>query len=96
MWFPQEMGGGSGIEGKTGVFGYKLITFGIDRQWGPTVQQGELCVIRSLCCTKEIEETLYINYTFKKESLLQPVGLHICDAKKEAAIEIRRRTPNTA
>lgn len=27
-------------------------------QWGPTVQHSKLCVIRSLCSTTAIEETL--------------------------------------
>ena len=33
-------------------------TFGMDGQFGPTVQHRELCVIGSLCCTIEIKETL--------------------------------------
>ena len=33
-------------------------TFGMDGQWGPTVQHRELCVIGPLCCTTELEETL--------------------------------------
>ena len=34
------------------------VTFGMDGQWGPTVQHKELCMIKSFCCTTEIEETL--------------------------------------
>ena len=39
-------------------FGVQTVIFG--RQWGPTntVQHRKLCVIGSLCCTTEIEETL--------------------------------------
>ena len=33
-------------------------TFGINRQRASTVQHREQCVIGSLCCTTEIEETL--------------------------------------
>ena len=45
------------MDGPSGVFAGKLI-FGMDGQWGPTVQHREQCVIWSLCCTIEIEETL--------------------------------------
>ena len=32
--------------------------FGMDGQWGSTVQHRELCVTGSLCCTTETEEIL--------------------------------------
>ena len=44
----------------------QAVTFGMDEQWGPTIQHRELCVIGSLCCTTEIEEPLQINYTLIK------------------------------
>ena len=47
----------SGMEWEFGVGGCKL-TFGMDGQWGPTVQHRELRVTGSLCCTTDIEETL--------------------------------------
>ena len=34
---------------------------------GPTVQHKEMCVIGSHCCTTELDETLYINYTSIKK-----------------------------
>ena len=43
----------------------QTVTFGRDGQWGPAVQHRELCVIGSLCCAIEFEETLEINYTLK-------------------------------
>ena len=43
--------------------GMQMVTFGIDRQWGPTVQPREMCVIGSFCYTRDFEETLQINYT---------------------------------
>ena len=45
---------GWGVSG----FGMQTVTFGMDGQWGPTVQNRELCAIGSLCYTIEIEETL--------------------------------------
>ena len=39
-------------------FWMQTVTFGMDGQWGPTAQHKELCVIRSLSCTTEIEDTL--------------------------------------
>ena len=46
--------------GGQAVWGFWMqpVIFGMDGQWGPTVQHRELCVIRSLCCTTEIEDTL--------------------------------------
>ena len=50
--------GGWGSEmGSLGFLDEKVI-FGKDRQWIPMLQCRELCVIASLCCTKEIEEIL--------------------------------------
>ena len=48
-------------------FWMQTVIFGKDGQWGSTVQQRELCMTGSLCCTTEIEETLYINYTLIKK-----------------------------
>ena len=39
-------------------FWMQTVIFGMDGQWGPIVQHRELCVIGSLCCTTEFEETL--------------------------------------
>ena len=39
-------------------FWMKNVTFGMDGQWDPTVQHRKLCMIGSLCCTRELEETL--------------------------------------
>ena len=41
----------------------QTVTFGMDGQWNPTLRHREFCVIRLLCYTTEIEETLLINYT---------------------------------
>ena len=49
--------------GISGVSGMQTVIFGMDGQWDPTVQHREMCVIGSLSCTTELEETLYINYT---------------------------------
>ena len=54
---PQGEGEGSVMDGQFGVFGCSVV-FGMEKQWDPTVQHGELCVIVSLCCTTEIKETL--------------------------------------
>ena len=51
-------GGRSGMDGNLGVFGKKTVTFGMDGQRDPTAQHRELCVIGSLCCTTELDETL--------------------------------------
>ena len=50
---------GEGV-GCTRSLGWQMqtVTFEMDRQWDPTAQHRELCVIGSLCCTTEIEETL--------------------------------------
>lgn len=39
-------------------FWMQTVVFGVDDQWGPTVQSGELCVVWSLCLVAGIEETL--------------------------------------
>ena len=44
--------------GTFGVFLMQTVIFGEDGQWGPTVQHREMCVIGSLYCTTELEETL--------------------------------------
>ena len=36
----------------------QTVIFGMGGQWDPIEQHKELCVIGSLCCTTEIEETL--------------------------------------
>ena len=36
-------------------FWMQTVRFGMDGQWGPTVQHKELCMVGSLCCTTEIE-----------------------------------------
>ena len=43
-----------------GIWGcwMQTVTFGMDGQCGPTVQNRELCMTGSLCCTTEIEEIL--------------------------------------
>ena len=46
-----------------GVWEMHTITLRMDGQWDPTVQHREICVIGSLCCTTELDETLEINYT---------------------------------
>ena len=52
-------GGGREWDGWA-IWGLEMqtILFGIDRQWAPTTQHMEQCVIGSLCYTTEIEETL--------------------------------------
>ena len=50
-------GGGNGMWAVWG-FGMQTVIFGMDEQRGPTVQHREACVIGSLCCTTETEETL--------------------------------------
>ena len=47
-------------------FWMQTVMYGMDEQWGPTVQHRELCVIVLFGCTMEIEETLYINCTLIK------------------------------
>ena len=39
-------------------FWMQTVVFGMDGQWGSTVQHRELCVTGSLCCTTETEEIL--------------------------------------
>ena len=34
-----------------GFFWMQAVIFGMDGQWGPTVQHREMCVIESLCYT---------------------------------------------
>ena len=47
-------GDGVGFQG----WWIQTVTFGIDGQQGPTLHCRRPCVIESLCCTTEIEETL--------------------------------------
>ena len=56
LWLP----GGWGEWDGQGDWGWwmRTVIFAMDGQWGPTVQHRELCVIRSFCCTTEIEDTL--------------------------------------
>lgn len=65
----------------------------MDGQWCPTVQHRELCVIRSLFCTTEIEieETRQINYalTTKKE-LKKKILNYITYAKLASLFEHNR------
>ena len=49
---------GVGWMGILGVFWMQTVIFGMDGQWDPTVQYREMCVIWSLCCTTELDETL--------------------------------------
>ena len=51
-------GGGSGTDQEFAVWGYKLFIYGMDGQWGPTEQHREPCMIRSLCCMTQTEDTL--------------------------------------
>ena len=41
-----------------GFFWMQTVMFGMDGQWGPTVQHREMRVIGSLCCATELEKTL--------------------------------------
>ena len=38
-------------------FWIQTVILGMNGQWGPTIHHRELCVIGSLCCATEIEET---------------------------------------
>ena len=58
LGIPKGEGKGSGMNGHLGVFWMQTVIFGMDGQWGPAVQHRETCVIGSLCCTIELEETL--------------------------------------
>ena len=57
-WGSRGKGVGVGRMGTFGVFLMQTVIFGEDGQWGPTVQHREMCVIGSLYCTTELEETL--------------------------------------
>ena len=41
-----------------GFFGMQPVILGVDGPWDPTVQHRAMCVIGSLYCTIEFEETL--------------------------------------
>ena len=51
--------GWGGAVGWTAVQGFEMqiVIFEMDGQWGPTAQHRKLCVIGSLGCTIETEET---------------------------------------
>ena len=55
-------GGGKGREWEGwafwGFLGIETVISGVDGQWDPTVQHRGMCVIGSLCCTTELDETL--------------------------------------
>ena len=61
-WDSQEgkgrEGRGSGVDGHSRGFWLQTVTFGMDGQGDPTVWHRETCMIRSLCCTRDLEETL--------------------------------------
>ena len=56
--FPRGKGEGVGWMSILGVFWMKTVIFGMDGQWDSTVQHREMCVIGSLRCTAELDETL--------------------------------------
>ena len=49
-----------------GGFGCKLM-FGMDGHWDPMLQHRDMCVLGSLCCTTELEETLSVIYILIKK-----------------------------
>ena len=53
-----EKGEGVRWMGILEVFGMQTVAFGMDGQWDPTLQHREMCVIGSLCCKTELDETL--------------------------------------
>ena len=56
LWLPRQRG--EEVRWTVLGFGIQTVIFGMDGQWGPTLQHRELCVIWSLCCITEIEGTL--------------------------------------
>ena len=46
------------------------LIFGMARQWDPTVQHREMCAIRSLCCTTQLDVTQSINCTVIKIQMI--------------------------
>ena len=58
LGFLQGEGKGVGWMGTLGVLGMQTVLFGMDGQWYPTVEHREMCVIGSLCCTTELDDTL--------------------------------------
>ena len=50
--------GRSGGMGILGVWGMQTVISGMEGHWDPIVQHREMCVIESLCCTTELDETL--------------------------------------
>ena len=53
-------GGGGREWDRWGVCGWwmQTVTMGMDGEWSSTVQHREQCMTGSLCCTREIKETL--------------------------------------
>ena len=56
--FPRGEVEGVGWMDILGVFWMQTVIFGMDGEWDPTVQHREMCVIVSLFCTTELDETL--------------------------------------
>ena len=50
-------GEGEGVEWM-GIWGIQTVLSGKDGQWDPTAQHREMCVIGSLTCSTELDETL--------------------------------------
>lgn len=50
-------GEGMGGMGICGVLGIQIVISGMDEQWDRTVQHRDMCVIGSLCCTSDLDET---------------------------------------
>ena len=49
---------GTVMDGHLGGVWMQTVIFGMDGQWNHTVLKREMCVIGSLCCTRERDETL--------------------------------------
>ena len=64
-------GGGRREGDGQAVWSFWKHIFGMNRQWGPTVQHKELCVIWSLYGTTEIKVTLQINYALEIPIMVQ-------------------------
>ena len=55
---PKGERGGSGMGGHFAGGSMHTDIIGLDGQWDPTVQHRGVCVMGSLCCTAELDETL--------------------------------------
>ena len=60
-----RLGNSKGESGRSGMdkhfggfFWMQTVVFGMDGQWDSTVQHREMCVIGSICCKTELDETL--------------------------------------